>query len=308
MLLILLQASLALLLFILLFVSLRNMGLALMNRHAARSRLTQERKVRPLLTRGRTASLLRQLQDLLEVTRIIPSAEAFLTVSLLLGLTGVVCGVFVFQSVRGVIGLAPVCGLTPYVLLRLRLISLQLRTRLEFLPAVEVFYQQVLLTSRPNIRSTLQAVVTGDRLLYPVKISFDQLHRNLSAGRETEDALRIFKLEHGHVWADYFASMLRMAIYDGVDIGPNLKELVEDMRRAQMYDQKARNRLLEIRLASFSPILFLILFMGINFKLNYNNSVQFYFHTADGRNMLLNAVLLLFGSFIMGIYLSMKRM
>jgi hypothetical protein len=307
-LLLLYQISLALLLFLLLFISIRQLGLALLGRHAARSRLSPERKQEAAQAGGLLHPVNRHIQDLLEVTRIIPASGVFWTVTLLLALAGIVCGIFVFQSFRGVAVLVPICTLMPYVMLRLRLISLQLRTRLEFLPAVEVFYQQVLLTDQPNIRNTLQAVVAGERLLYPVKASFEQLHRNLSAGRAIEDALRVFRLEHGHVWGDYYVSMLRMAIQDGVGIASNLKELIEDMRRAQLYDQKARNRLLEIRLASFSPVLFLGLFMTVNFKLNYENSLRFYLHSADGRNMLLNAILLIFGSFIMGIYLSMKRM
>lgn len=308
MLLIIFQAGLMLLLFLLFFIGLRHLGMAAMDKHAARSRLNPGKGEGARLFEAKLAPVRRHLQDLLEVTGFIPTLASFFTLTLLLFLLGTVCGVFFFGSGRGVAVLAPVCGMAPYILLRLRLISRQLRTRLEFLPAMEVFYQQQLLMNRPNIRNTLQAVVAGERLLYPVKTSFQQLNRNLTAGRDTEDALRIFRLEHGHVWADYYVNMLRMAIQDGVDIAPNLKELVEDMRRAQMYDQKARNRLLEIRLASFSPALFLILFMTVNFKLNYDNSLRFYFHTDEGRNMLLNAILLLFGSFIMGIYLSMKRM
>lgn len=202
-----------------------------------------------------------------------------------------------------------VLGFAPYLFLRMRLVSGRLRTRLEFLPAVEVFYQQLLLTPNPNIRRVLEEAVSGDRLQYPIKPVFAQLHRSLSAGAGgTEDAFRIFGLELGHIWADYFANMLQMAMQEGCDISASLKELIEDMRRAQLYDQKARNRLLEIRLASFSPILFLVLFLLINLKLNYGNAVRAYFLEAEGRNMLLHALLLQLGTFLMGIYLSMKRM
>ncbi|MDF2926651.1 MAG: hypothetical protein K0R57_5565 [Paenibacillaceae bacterium] len=309
MLLIVCQAALSFMLFILLFTSIRHLFLSGQRRRAAHSRLTFDRRdLSSVLLPDRLKPVYQHMKDLLEVTRFIPTEGAFLTLTVLLALSGAVCGVLVFRSVRGVAVLTPVCSLLPYVFLRLRLISLRLRTRLEFLPAMEVFYQQMLLAVQPNIRNTLQAVVQSERLLYPVKPSFDQLHRNLSAGRDISDALRIFGLEHGHVWADYFINMLQMAFHEGVNITSNLKELIEDMRRAQMFDQKARNRLLEIRLASFSPVFFLLLFMAINFKLNYENSVQFYFMTGSGRNMLLNAILLIFGSFMMGIYLSMKRM
>lgn len=308
MLLILCQVSLSVLLFVLLFVTFRHLAIAVAGIHAVRSRLTWEKKASQPLLGGRLAPLHRHLGDLVEVTRLVPTIGAFLTLTLILSLGGITAGVLVFQSAKGVLALLTVAGMLPYVLLRLQLISRQMRIRLEFLPAAEVFYQQIMLEVRPNIRSTLQAVVAGDRLLYPVKSSFEQLQRNLTTGRETADALRVFKLEHGHVWADYFVNMFQIAIEDGVDIGPSLKELIEDMRRAQLYDQKARNRLLEIRLASFSPLFFLLLFAGVNLKLNYDNSIRFYLYTADGRSMLLNAILLIFGSFLMGIYLSMKRM
>ncbi|WP_438448503.1 hypothetical protein [Gorillibacterium sp. sgz5001074] len=253
--------------------------------------------------------LIRHLEDMMAATRFIRSAGAFAVLTLLLLLSGMIAGVWVFRSLRGVMILGGIWGSLPYLLLRLRLISGRLRTRLEFLPAVEIFYQQLCLTHRPNIRLVLDDAVSGGRLLYPIKPVFEQLNRSLSAGAgSTEDALRIFSLELGHVWADYFANMLRMALQEGADITVSLKELITDMRRAQLYDQKARNRLLEIRLASFSPLLFLALFIGINLKLNYENTMRAYFMEAEGRNMLLHALLLQFGSFLMGIYLSMKRM
>ncbi|MNC00783.1 hypothetical protein D3C75_481180 [compost metagenome] len=307
MLLTVLQSSLSLLLFILLFITLRRIGLVLGNRQAARSRLSSG-KQRPIRRPfSGNLPLERHLFDIVEVTRLFTSVSGFATCCLLFLLTGVILGVFFFQSLKGVAVLGPVCGIAPYVVLRMKLLSRQLRTRLQFLPAVEVFYQQLLLTEHPNIRIVLQAVIAEDRLVYPIKPSFQQLQRNLSAGREPEDALRIFELEHGHVWAHYFANLMRLALQEGLDMASGLKELIDDMRRAQLFDQKARNRLLEIRLASFSPVFFLALFMGVNLKLNYENSVRFYFYSPEGKNMLLNAVVLMFGSLLLGIYLSIRR-
>ncbi|UJF32545.1 hypothetical protein [Paenibacillus hexagrammi] len=40
-------------------------------------------------------------------------------------------------------------------------------------------------------------------------------------------------------------------------MGESLKELVSDMRKAQRSDQVERNKLLEIRIANFTPIFFL---------------------------------------------------
>lgn len=301
------QALLALLLFLLLYMTFRRLGQALGGRHAARSRLSPARKrVIPLSTR-RKLFLEVHLKDLVEITRVFSAVNAFAACCLLFSLTGMILGIFFFQSLKGMAILGMAGCLTPYLMLRMKLLSRQLRTRLQFLPAAEVVYQQVLLTERPNIRNVLHAVIAEDRLAYPVKPSFQQLHRNLSAGREPEDALRIFEMEHGHIWANYFANLLRLALNEGLHIGPGLKELIQDMRRAQLFDQRARNRLLEIRLASFSPAFFLALFMGVNLKLNYENSIRFYFYSTEGKNMLLNAVVLMFGALLLGIYLSIKR-
>lgn len=303
------KAALCLLLFTLLFISIRHLGMAASRVRTARGRLTAGRNRASILVWPPCVRVVRHLNDMMSATRWIRSVGMLAGFTLILMLAGMIAGVWVFRSLRGVAILGAVLGLLPYLTLRLKLISSRLRTRMEFLPAVEVFYQQMVLTPRPNIRLVLDDAVSGDRLLYPIKPVFEQLHRNLSAGAgSTEDALRIFSLELGHVWADYFANMLRLGIQEGTDITGNLKELIEDMRRAQLYDQKARNRLLEIRLASFSPMLFLVLFIFINLKLNYGNTVRAYFLEAEGRNMLLHALLLQFASLLMGIYLSMKRM
>ena len=80
------------------------------------------------------------------------------------------------------------------------------------------------------------------------------------------------------------------------------------MRKAQRFDQLERNRLLEIRIANFTPILFLALFLFINFKVNTENAYLYYMVDPGGRNMILDALLLIFVSFLMGMYLSMRRM
>lgn len=308
MLLTLCKGSLTVLLFLLLFIAFKQLGSALARRRSARVRLSLNHEDRDCLKLLRSGRFYQHLNDLLEATRLIRSVNALLLLSAMLALAGMACGVLAFRSLRGVIVLTGILSSAPYLLLRLRLLSRQLKTRLEFLPAVEVFYQQYELSVHKNIRNVLQAAVTGDRLQYPMKPVFQHLHRNLTAGRDPDDALRIFALELGHRWAEYFADLLRMGIQEGIDLSGGWKGLIEDMRRSQLYDQKARNRLLEIRLASFSPVFFLALFIGVNFKLNAAGSYRFYVLDPSGRNMLLNALLLIFGSFIMGIYLSFKRM
>jgi hypothetical protein len=120
--------------------------------------------------------------------------------------------------------------------------------------------------------------------------------------------VRRFCLAFGHAWADYFGSILRVALSEGNDVTANLKELISDMRKAQLANQLERHKLLEIRLANFTPALFLALFIGINFRLNHDASYQAYLLDPKGRSMLLNALALIFGSMIMGIYLSRRRM
>lgn len=312
MLILLAKGAMMLLLFLLLFVSLRNAGQALIRQRTARLRLSHLREER---WSNRLANLLeryepiyRHVSDVLEASRLMHSLSAFFTVTLALLLAGIAGGVLLFGTLKGVVMMTAILATTPYLALRLRLISFQLRARLDFLPAAEVFYQYYVLSASKNMRSVLHETVMGNRLLYPLKPVFDQLHRNLAAGRETDDSLRIFAMSLGHVWADYFANILKVALQEGVDVTMNLKELIADMRRAQINDQKERNRLLEIRLASFSPIFFLLLFLGINFKANYANAYRFYILDPEGRGMLLNAAFLIFASFLLGVYLSMRRM
>lgn len=79
------------------------------------------------------------------------------------------------------------------------------------------------------------------------------------------------------------------------------------MRKAQISEKQERNRLLEIRIANFSPILFLIVFMGVNFKLDAQMAYTYYVLDPEGRDLLLDALLLIFLSFVMGVYLSFGR-
>lgn len=306
------KAALVLLLFLLLFVSLRSAGLALVRQRTARLRLSrfrEERRPHRLAAfLARCGPIYRHLSDLLEASRLLRSVPAFFTLTLTLALSGIIGGVLLFGTLKSAVMLTVIMAATPYLALRLRLLSFQLRSRLEFLPAAEVFYQYYVLSASKNMRSVLQETVAGNRLLYPLKPVFDQLHRNLAAGRETDDSLRIFAMSLGHVWAEYFVNIMKVALQEGVDVTANLKELIADMRRARINDQKERNKLLEIRLASFSPVFFLLLFLGINFKANYANAYRFYVLDPGGRGMLLNAVFLIFASFLLGVYLSMRRM
>ncbi|BBI35270.1 hypothetical protein KCTCHS21_46690 [Cohnella abietis] len=180
-------------------------------------------------------------------------------------------------------------------------------TRLEFLPAVELFYQSFLVTGCRHVRTALQKTVEERRLPGEVQHVFEQLYRNLSVKGDDEGSLRRFSLSFGNIWANYFGSILKVALEEGNNVSDNLRELISDMRKAQLANQVERNRLLEIRMANFAPLFFLVLFMGINFRLNPEGSYEYYIRDSSGRDMLLNALLLLFGSLFMGMYLSRRK-
>jgi len=224
------------------------------------------------------------------------------------GLSGALAGAALFQSGRSALLTMLMCGTVPYVLLRMSLMNRQMATRLEFLPAVELFYQSYLVTGCRHVRIALQKTVEERRLPGEVQAVFDQLYRNLSVKGDDEGSLRRFSLSFGNLWAEYFGNILKIALGEGNNVSENLKELISDMRKAQLANQKERHRLLEIRLANYTPVAFLALFMGVNFKLNPEGSYAYYIADPGGRSMLLNAVLLLFGSFLMGLYLSRKKL
>ncbi|MFC0212294.1 type II secretion system F family protein [Paenibacillus chartarius] len=304
--------SLLMLLFLLFFMMLFAGLQALVSRHTARARLQYvqdqrlDRKLSGWLSRLRPIH--GHLHHLIEASQTRLSLGLFVMIVVLLMLLGMTAGGLFFRNAKGALLLSFMLGAMPYIVLRLRLIGLRLRNRLEFLPAVEVFYQYYRVSGSTNVKTALQVCMEENRILYPIKPVFDQLHRNLLTGREPEDCLRVFVMSLGHVWAEYFAGMLRVAISEGNDISDNMKELITDMRRAQRSDQAERNRLLEIRVANFTPILFLALFLAINVKINPDNSYLYYVLDPEGRNMILDALLLIFASFLMGIYLSMRRM
>ncbi|NOV04720.1 type II secretion system F family protein [Paenibacillus planticolens] len=257
---------------------------------------------------GNRSRLFKHVKEMMESVELGMSMQTMLTLSLILFLVGLLAGAFFFQSVKGVLVLTFICMSLPYMLLRLKLVSIRLQTRLEFLPAVEVFYQYYMVDPHKNIKMALKYCLEENRILYPIKPVFEQLYRNLMTQRDTEESLRIFSLTMGHTWGDYFIGILRVALTEGSYVGDSFKELIVDMRKAQRFDQLERNRLLEIRIANFTPILFLALFLFINFKVNADNAYLYYMVDPVGRNMLLDALLLIFVSFLMGIYLSMRRM
>ncbi|MDR6884599.1 hypothetical protein [Bacillus sp. 3255] len=301
-----------LLLFLLVFVVVRSVLHAAIRQRESRWRL-QYVKTAAINHRfseflGNRSRLFRHVRELMESVETGFSVQAMLMFSVILSLAGLLTGLLFFQSFKGVTVLTLIGASFPYFMLRLKLVSIRLQTRLEFLPAVEIFYQYYMVDPNKNLKSALKYCLEENRILYPIKPVFEQLYRNLMTQRDTEESLRIFSLTLGHTWGDYFIGIVRVALAEGCYVGDSLKDLIAAMRKAQRFDQMERNRLLEIRIANFSPILFLGLFLFINFKVNADNAYLYYIVDPVGRNMLLDALLLIFVSFLMGIYLSMRRM
>jgi hypothetical protein len=80
------------------------------------------------------------------------------------------------------------------------------------------------------------------------------------------------------------------------------------MRRARRANEQERNKLLEIRIANYTPLLFLILFVGLNVHYSPENAYRYYLADPKGRDLMLNAFVLIFASFLMGIWLSRRKM
>lgn len=251
---------------------------------------------------------LRGLSQMLESVRWPLKSWQFIGLYILLGLSGLVLGSLLFLSGRGALTVGLIAGGLPWIVLRMRLISQHMKTRMEFLPAVEVFYQHYVMSHPKNVRIVLQELVQSKQLRPPIRAVFEQLSFNLSTSRNTDESLSLFAVGLGHVWSTYFVQMISLAIEEGVDMSASLRELISDMRNSQRTAQQDRNRLLEIRIANFSPLLFLIVFIGINFKLNFQQAYYYYLLTAQGKQMMLDSLLLIFLSFMMGLFLSVKRM
>ncbi len=305
-------SSLVVLLFVLLYVSLKFGLSAWSDRHSRKRRLKAYRDTRwsQFLSRQlmKLGKPYEHIADMLLALGWKTGPIGFMLMSSLLGLAGIVIGALLFQSLKSCILLLAILGCCPYLLLRMSLVNRQMATRIEFLPAVELFYQCYLVTGRRHVRTALQKTVEERRLGGHVQFVFDQLYRHLSIRSEDESSIRRFTLSFGHVWADYFGSILKVSLEEGNDISGNLKELIADMRKSQLDHQTERYRLLEIRIANFTPIVFLAVFLGINFHMNPEASHQYYIADPGGRSMLLNAVVLLFVSFLMGLILSRRKL
>ncbi|PLT44889.1 hypothetical protein B8V81_3320 [Paenibacillus pasadenensis] len=270
-----------------------------------RGRSLRER-IRRMLQRS--GWLYRELSDTLDALQSGIRPEGLALLSLLLLASGGAVGAILFLSLKGALMLGLMLALAPYSFLKMMLLKRQLQTRLEFLPAAELFYQCYLVAGQRQIRGALRRMVEENRLQGHLKASFEQLYRNLCVRGDDEASLRLFSASLGHLWGDYFVQILRVAISEGHDISDNLHDLISDMRRARRANEQERHKLLEIRIANFTPVLFLGLFLGINFRYNPESSYRYYVLDPGGRDILLNALALIFASFVMGLWLSRKKM
>ena len=249
----------------------------------------------------------RRISETLESAQFKIQPRTFHLLTIILVFTGTALGALLFASVKGVILSLLMLGSLPYLLLSMRLVSVRMKARVHFLPAVEVYYQYYVMAEGRNIRKALKDVLREQRILYTIRPLFEQLHRNLSTQRDIDESFRIFAASLGHQWGMYFSNILRVGLEEGVNVSEALKELILDMRKSQRADQVERNRLLEIRIANFTPVVFLGAFLAINF---YSHTDAYYYYLVDpaGRGLLLDAVFLIFLSFLMGLYLSMRKM
>lgn len=298
------------LLFLLLFASLKALFALAEDRHSRSRRLgrSEAEETAQQASIVWLQPLFAHLADVLSASgwRIKPSA--FWKLAFGLALAGIAGGAIVFQSLRSAALLGAMLAVLPYSLLRMSLINRQISARLNFLPAAELFYQCYLVNGSRHVRTALQRMVEERQLPGDTQAIFEELYRQLNIHHDDERTLRRFSMSIGHIWADYFSSLLAVALSEGNNIADNLRELIDDMRKARMDDHAERHRLLEIRLANFTPLFFLGLFLAINFRLNAEASALYYLSDPGGRSMLLNALVLIFGSFLMGLYLSRRKM
>lgn len=247
------------------------------------------------------------LSELLETLQSGLQPLSFVWLSVLLLLGGITAGGLFFQSAKGVMLVGAAGALLPYTALRAVLIQRRQRAQHDFLPSLELFYQCYLLTGGRQVRIALQRTIEERRLMGPMQPVFEQLYRNLSVREDDDKSLRLFSAAVGSVWGDYFANLLRVSLSEGISIADGLKELIADMRKARRANEQERNKLLEIRIANFSPVFFLVLFIGINSRFNGRNAYYYYVVDPHGRDLLLNAIMLIFVSFLMGLWLSRKK-
>lgn len=249
--------------------------------------------------------LLNRLQAQLIASRTSLSISVFIIFSLGLFVLGGYLGWIWFFTTNHVILLGFLLSICPWVFLRVRLANMQVRMRLTFLDAVEIFYQAYVSVPRRNIRVVLAKIVSEQRMPKAIAHLFREMHEQFIFGDDR--ALHTFAQAISHEWGHTFTHLLEVSMSEGIVLDHVLQEFIRDLRDAQKSALEDKTRLLEIRIANFSPPFFLALFIGLNFHFNYEGAFQAYFVDLHGRILLLQAFLLMVASFVMGVWLSIQR-
>lgn len=251
---------------------------------------------------------IQHLNLLLQSLRLPIRVNQFLGFTLILTVMGFILGRLYFTNLSSIIICMILFMSLPYIVIRGYLIHTRIEAQREFLPAIELFYQCYLTTGGKQIKLALAKTTEEQVLLPAMQVIFTQLHRHLTVYPSVEHSLSIFNHATGHRWSNYFTQLLLVALNEGVSIKRGLKDLIDDMRRARKSNEVERHRLLEIRIANFTPVVFLLFFIGVNLSINFNQTVESYFYDEAGRRMLLHALVLMTLSLLMGIHLSRKKM
>jgi Flp pilus assembly protein TadB len=222
-----------------------------------------------------------------------------------LGLIGAYLGWLWFYSLPSILMAGLSIGVLPIVVLYMLAIRRQVKIRLSFLHAMEVFYQAYVSIPHRNIRVVVAKVVQEKRMPIPIRPLFQELNEQLIFGNKA--ALQQFASALHHEWGYTLTNLLAIGLEEGANLDEALQTFIRDLREAQASAWADRNRLLEIRFANFSPPLIVGLFIGVNFYMNPVAANQAYFHDLHGRILLMQSVILMVLSFAMGIWLSIRR-
>lgn len=225
--------------------------------------------------------------------------------SIVLAGIGAYFGWIWFYSLASILMLGLSAGVLPIVLLYMLSIRRQVKIRLSFLHAMEVFYQAYVSIPHRNIRVVIAKVVQESRIPTPIQPLFRVLNDQLLFGNKA--ALQQFASTLHHEWGYTFAHLLEIGFDEGAHLDEALQAFIRDLRDAQASAWADRNRLLEIRIANFSPPIVVGLFIGINFYFNPAMASKAYFYDLHGRVLLMQAVVLMILSFGMGIWISLRR-
>jgi hypothetical protein len=250
-------------------------------------------------------SWLNRLQDQLIASRIPIPIPVFFILSVCLFAFGGYVGWIWFLTIKHVFLLGLLLSVCPWIFVRVRLINMQVRMRLIFLDAVEIFYQAYVSVPRRNIRVVLAKIVSEQRMPKAIAHLFREMHEQFIFGDDR--AIHTFAQAISHEWGYTFTHLLEVSMAEGIVLDHVLQEFICDLRDTQKSALEDKTRLLEIRIANFSPPFFLALFIGINLHFNYEGAIQAYIFDLHGRILLLQAFLLMVASFVMGVWLSIQR-